>query len=236
MTPNSPAKILIVDDEPKITEVLKLYLEREGFQVAGAASGQQALERATAYKPDLIILDLNLPDMDGMEVCRTIRKKSNVPIIMLTGRGEEVDKIVGLEIGADDYVTKPFSAREIVARVRAVLRRQAPESASEARTVGNLQIDTARFEAVCQGTRLDLTTTEFKLLSTLSQSPGKVFSRMQLLDAVQGIAYEGYERTIDTHVKNLRQKMESSSKNCGCRIETTRGVGYKLAVEEEAHQ
>jgi DNA-binding response OmpR family regulator len=236
MGPGMQNKVLIVDDEPKITEVLKLYLEREGFQVASAANGQQAIERSTSYKPDLIILDLNLPDMDGLEVCRNIRRKSNVPIIMLTGRGEEVDKVVGLEIGADDYVTKPFSAREIVARVRAVLRRQAPEVTPETRTVGGLEIDTARYEASCRGTKLDLTTTEFKLLAALSQSPGKVFSRMQLLDAVQGIAYEGYERTIDTHVKNLRQKMESSPGSCSCHIETVRGVGYKLAEEEEGHQ
>ncbi len=229
-------KILIVDDEPKIIEVLKLYLEREEFQVSSAANGKQAIERAASYKPDLIILDLNLPDMDGLEVCRNIRKQSNVPIIMLTGRGEEVDKIVGLEIGADDYVTKPFSGREIVARVRAVLRRQSQGSGtSETKTIGNLVIDSSRYEVSCQGGGLDLTTAEFKLLATLSQTPGRVLSRMQLLDAVQGIAYEGYDRTIDTHVKNLRQKMESSPKPCGCHIETVRGVGYKLVKEEDEH-
>ena len=228
----APNRVLIVDDEPRIAEVLRVYLEREGFQVADASSGKQAIERAASYKPDLIILDLNLPDTDGLEVCRTIRKSSNVPIIMLTGRGEEVDRIVGLELGADDYVSKPFSAREVVARVRAVLRRQgqAP-AAAPAATIGNLTIDTDRYEATCKGGRLDLTTTEFKLLAALSESPGRVYSRAKLLDAVQGIDFEGYERTIDAHIKNLRQKMSSNPDACGCHIETVRGVGYKLEVD-----
>jgi DNA-binding response OmpR family regulator len=230
-------KILIVDDEPKITDVVKLYLEREGFEVATAVNGRQAVEKASTYQPDLIILDLNLPDIDGLEVCRTIRKQNDVPIIMLTGRGDEVDRVVGLELGADDYVTKPFGAREIVARVRAVLRRKAPEPLhSETKSVGSLVIDDSCYDVSCRGSKLDLTTTEFKLLSTLAQSPGRVFSRMQLLDAVQGIAFEGYERTIDSHIKNLRQKMESHNLSCGCRIETVRGVGYKLEKEENGHQ
>ncbi len=231
------SKVLVVDDEPKIIDVLKLYLERDGFLVVSAASGKQAIERAASNKPDLIILDLNLPDIDGLEVCRTLRKQSNVPIIMLTGRGEEVDKIVGLEIGADDYVTKPFSAREVMARVRAVLRRHAPESApAYAIALGSLVVDPARFEASCTGQKLDLTTTEFRLLLALARSPGRVFSRSQLLDAVQGIDYDGYERTIDAHIKNLRQKMVSGDKNCVCHIETVRGVGYKLEVDADAHQ
>ena len=230
------SKILIVDDEPKILEVLRLYLEREGFGVASALNGKKAIEQVATYKPDLIILDLNLPDIDGLEVCRTIRKQNNIPIIMLTGRGEEVDKIVGLELGADDYVTKPFSAREIVARVKAVLRRRASEPAKpETKTVGKLTVNEANYEVHCQGVKLDLTTAEFKLLSNLAQSPGRVFSRMQLLDAIQGTDYEGYERTIDTHVKNLRQKMESNKADCGCHIETVRGVGYKLETEENGH-
>jgi DNA-binding response OmpR family regulator len=228
-------KILVVDDETKITDVLRLYLERDGFQVLSASNGNQAIDKATSYKPDLIILDLNLPDIDGLEVCRTIRKQSNVPIIMLTGRGEEVDKIVGLELGADDYVTKPFSAREIVARVKAVLRRQAPgATAPEKTTIGRLAIDLSRYEATCGGQRLDLTTTEFKLLATLAQTPGRVFSRTQLLDAVQGTEYDGYDRTVDAHVKNLRQKMAAGNLNCGCQIETIRGVGYKLEVDADA--
>ncbi len=228
-------RVLVVDDEPKIAEVLKVYLEREGFQVAVAASGKQALARAESYKPDLIILDLNLPDIDGLEVCRSVRKQSAVPIIMLTGRGEEVDKIVGLEVGADDYVTKPFSAREVVARVKAVLRRQTPEAAHpEILKAGALEIDVSRFEAKCAGRKLDLTTTEFKLLAKLVESPGRVYSRLQLLDAVQGVDYEGYERTIDAHIKNLRQKMESGGAACGCHIETIRGVGYKIETEAAA--
>jgi len=229
-------RILVVDDEPKITDVLKVYLEREGFQVASAASGRSAIERTGSYKPDLIILDLNLPDIDGLEVCRTIRKQSNVPVIMLTGRGEEVDKIVGLELGADDYVTKPFSAREIVARVKAVLRRQSPETASTATLdVGGMTVDTGSYEVRCGAQRLDLTTTEFKLLAALAGTPGRVFSRAQLLDTAQGVAYEGYERTIDAHVKNIRQKMTAGPMKCGCRIETIRGVGYKLEVDADAH-
>jgi len=229
-------RILVVDDEPKITDVLKVYLEREGFQVASAASGRSAIERTGSYKPDLIILDLNLPDIDGLEVCRTIRKQSNVPVIMLTGRGEEVDKIVGLELGADDYVTKPFSAREIVARVKAVLRRQGPETASAATMqVGGMTVDMGRYEVHCGALRLDLTTTEFKLLAALAGSPGRVFSRAQLLDAVQGVAYEGYERTVDAHIKNLRQKMKACPTKCRCRIETVRGVGYRLEVDADAH-
>ncbi|MEW6033403.1 MAG: response regulator transcription factor [Chloroflexota bacterium] len=227
-------RILVVDDEPKITDVIKLYLEKEGFQVASAADGKQAVDRAGSYRPDVIILDLNLPDMDGLEVCRIIRKQSDVPIIMLTGRGEEVDRIVGLEIGADDYVTKPFSPRELVARVRAVLRRRSPEpGAAERIAAGDLVIDLARYEATCKGKRLDLTTTEFKLLSALAQRPGRVYTRMQLLDIVQGDAYEGYERTIDAHIKNLRQKVSQHVKEHNCRIETMRGVGYKFEVSPQ---
>jgi DNA-binding response OmpR family regulator len=229
-------RILVVDDEPKITDVLKSYLERDGFQVASAGNGRQAIERADGYKPDLVILDLNLPDIDGLEVCRAIRRQSDIPVIMLTGRGEEVDRIVGLELGADDYVTKPFSAREIVARVKAVLRRHKPEPASTDTIVaGRLTLDMGRYEAKCNGQRLDLTTTEFKLLAALITTPGRVFSRGQLLDVVQGIDYEGYERTVDAHIKNLRQKMSHGENRCECQIETVRGVGYKLEVDSNAH-
>jgi two-component system alkaline phosphatase synthesis response regulator PhoP len=155
----------------------------------------------------------------------------------LTGRGEEVDRIVGLELGADDYVTKPFSAREIAARVKAVLRRQAPPpGAPEIKRIGRMEVNDSKYEAQCQGLKLELTTAEFKLLSSLAASPGRVFSRMQLLDVIQGEAYEGYERTIDTHVKNLRQKMEALKPGCGCYIETVRGVGYKLETEQNANK
>ncbi|MBI2958001.1 MAG: response regulator transcription factor [Chloroflexi bacterium] len=225
-------KVLVVDDEPRIVDILRAYLEREGFQVLSAGTGAQALERVSAKAPDLVVLDLNLPDIDGIEVCRTIRKSSKVPIIMLTGRGEEIDKIIGLEIGADDYVTKPFSPREVVSRVKAVLRRQEPEKEAETMTVGDLVIDTGRYEARCRGQKLDLTTTEFKLLSALVRAPGRVFTRMQLLDAVQGTAYEGYDRTIDAHIKNLRHKIDSRLAEHDCRIETVRGVGYKFEVPD----
>ncbi len=224
-------RVLLVDDEPKIAEVLRAYLEREGFQVLTAVTGRQAIERVNASNPELVILDLNLPDVDGLEVCRTIRKASSVPIIMLTGRGEEVDKIVGLEVGADDYITKPFSAREVVARVKAVLRRQPSETQHTAIVTGHLVVDPARYEVTCEGKRLELTTTEFKLLATLARNPGIVFSRAQLLDAVQGIDSAGYDRTIDVHVKNLRQKMPDG---CKCQIETVRAVGYKLEVQPDA--
>jgi DNA-binding response OmpR family regulator len=228
-------RVLVVDDEPKIVETVKLYLERDGFQAAGAADGRQALDRATTYRPDLIVLDLNLPDMDGLEVCRSLRRLSNVPIIMLTGRGDEVDRIVGLEVGADDYVTKPFSPRELVARVKAVLRRQGPPPVGGGSIVrGHLAIDMDRYEATCRGQKLDLTATEFKLLATLARYPGRVYTRMQLLDAVQGDAYEGYERTIDAHVKNLRHKLARHDGETGCRIETVRGVGYKFQAVPDA--
>jgi two-component system, OmpR family, response regulator AdeR len=222
-------RILLVDDEPKIAEVLRAYLEREGYQVLTAATGRQAIDRVVSGSPDLVILDLNLPDMDGLEVCRTVRKSSAVSVIMLTGRGDEVDKIIGLEIGADDYITKPFSAREVAARVKAVLRRQPLDIQHAAKIpAGNLLIDPARFEADCSGVRLDLTTTEFRLLAALARNPGVVLSRAQLLDAAQGIDFAGYERTIDVHIKNLRQKMPG---DCGCQIETVRSVGYKLEVK-----
>ena len=228
------SRILIVDDEPKIADVLKSYLEREGFGVANAINGEQAIERTTIYKPDLMILDLNLPDMDGLEVFRTVRKEANIPIIMLTGRGEEVDRIVGLELGADDYVTKPFSAREVVARVKAVLRRNSELPNSDIMTIGGLTVGKNKYTAHCQNQKLDLTTTEFKLLAALVGSPGKVFSRAQLLDVAQGIDYEGYERTIDAHIKNIRQKINSELIRCNCQIETVRGVGYKLEVDADA--
>ncbi len=225
-------RILVVDDEPKIAGVVKLYLEREGFQVITAGDGKQALEKASASPaPDLVVLDLNLPDKDGLEVFRQIRRQSSIPVIMLTGRGEEIDRIVGLELGADDYMVKPFSPRELVARVRAVMRRGAVEQEQgDLVKAGDLQMDMARFEATCKGHKLELTTTEFKLLSALAKSPGRVYSRMQLLDIVQGEAFEGYERTIDAHIKNIRQKVAIHTMEHNCRIETIRGVGYKLEV------
>lgn len=235
--------ILVVDDEAKIVELVRLYLERDGYRVIAAGDGPQALELAQRQRPHLVILDLNLPGIDGLEVCRTLRRTSEVPIIMLTARDEDADKLIGLELGADDYVTKPFSPREVVARVRAVLRRLRREPAPEERVVaGNLVIDQARHEAWCGEARLSLSPTEFRLLSVLAQSPGRVFTRLQLLDLVQGEAYEGYERTVDAHIKNLRHKVEAAvlrqaqgtAPKHPCRIVTVRGVGYKLETEEDA--
>ncbi|MBI4331833.1 MAG: response regulator transcription factor [Chloroflexi bacterium] len=223
----SKAKILVVDDEPRIVEVVKLYLEKEGYQAVTAGDGRKALELVQRENPDLIILDLMLPEMDGLEVCRQVRRNSSVPIIMLTAKTEDADKLIGLELGADDYITKPFSPREVVARVKAVLRRSAAHPVKQI-TVGPLRVDLDTHEIFCHGNRVDLTNTEFKLLSTMAEHPGRVFTRAQLLDAVQGVAYEGYDRTIDSHVKNLRQKLAPGEKEGGCRIATIHGVGYKL--------
>ena len=227
----SGKKILVVDDEPQITELLKSYLEREGYQVAVAADGEEALAMADAERPDLILLDLMLPKKNGFEVCRDIRAKSRVPIIMLTARDEEPDKIVGLELGADDYITKPFSPREAVARVRAVLRRSEPDP-PEGKIIrtGNLEIDSLRHEVKKNGKVIELTPTEFKILETLADSPRRVYTRLQLVEEVQGYSFEGYERTIDAHIKNLRQKIEDDPKNPRL-IGTVYGVGYRFETE-----
>ncbi|MFH1736941.1 MAG: response regulator transcription factor [Actinomycetota bacterium] len=224
-------KILVVDDESQITELLKSYLEREGYQVAVAADGEEALAMADAERPDLILLDLMLPKKNGFEVCREIRAKSRVPIIMLTARDEEPDKIVGLELGADDYITKPFSPREAVARVRAVLRRSEPDS-PEGKIIrtGSLEIDSLRHEVRKNGNVIELTPTEFKILETLADSPRRVYTRLQLVEEVQGYSFEGYERTIDAHIKNLRQKIEDDPKNPRL-IGTVYGVGYRFEPE-----
>ena len=224
-------KILVVDDEPQITELLKSYLEREGYQVAVAADGEEALAMADAERPDLILLDLMLPKKNGFEVCREIRAFSRVPIIMLTARDEEPDKIVGLELGADDYITKPFSPREAVARVRAVLRRSEPDP-PEGKIIrtGNLEIDSLRHEVKKNGKVIELTPTEFKILETLADSPRRVYTRLQLVEEVQGYSFEGYERTIDAHIKNLRQKIEDDPKNPRL-IGTVYGVGYRFETE-----
>ena len=209
---------------------MRAYLEREGYQVLEASDGRQALDVFRREQPDLIVLDLMLPEIDGLEVCRQIRRSSDVPIIMLTARQEDADKLIGLELGADDYVTKPFSPRELVARVRVVLRRFRPVSAPAppARLVlGNLVVDEERFEATCQGQLFSLTVTEFRILAALSRNPGRVLSRAKLLD-ILGESYEGYERTIDVHVKNLRRKLTSAGIGKGCNITTVHGVGYKL--------
>lgn len=222
-------KILVVDDETQIVRVLRGYLEQAGYKVLAAHDGKEALRFARQESPDLILLDLMLPGMDGIEVCRTLRQESNVPIIMLTARVEEMDRIIGLELGADDYVTKPFSPREVVSRVRAVLRRVKPDvaSADEIITVGDLRLDTARRTLTVGERTVELTPSEFEILAAMMRSPGRVFSRAQLLDATQGAAYEGYERTIDTHIKNLRQKIEVTPRQPEY-ILTVHGIGYKV--------
>lgn len=220
-------KILVVDDDRKTVDLIKLYLEKDGYRVLAAFDGQQALELARQKRPDLIVLDLMLPQVDGLDVCRILRAESGVPIIMLTARTTEEDKLLGLDLGADDYVTKPFSPREVVARVKAVLRRSQPHAPPQEIKVGELVLDLDKYEVRCRGQVVELTFTEFRLLSILAQHPGRVFTRMQFLDQVQGEAFEGYERTIDAHIKNLRQKL--SPLGCHC-VTTVRGVGYKLEV------
>ncbi len=221
-------KVLVVDDEPKIVNLVKGYLEQAGFRVVTAGDGQMALTVFRHEKPDLVILDLMLPGIDGLDVCRIMRRESTVPIIMLTARAEEADKLVGLELGADDYVVKPFSPREVVARTRAVLRRVEGEVAPPGVIrVGDIAIDLTRHTVDVAGRPVALTPTEFDLLAVLARHPGRTFPRLQLLQQVQGDAYEGYERTIDAHIKNLRAKIEPDPRHPRY-IVTVYGVGYKL--------
>jgi DNA-binding response OmpR family regulator len=230
-------KILVVDDEPQIMRVLKGYLEAAGFQVIPAYDGAEALTAFRHATPDLIVLDLMLPQVDGLDVARAVRRESDVPIIMLTARVDEADRLIGLELGADDYVAKPFSPREVVARVRAVLRRAGggTEPAGRVLSAGDVALDMDKRQASVAGRPVELTPTEFDLLATLVESPGRVFSRMQLLDKLQGYAYEGYERTIDVHVKNLRQKIEADPKR-PVYILTVYGLGYKFVEAGDAQQ
>ena len=222
------ARILVVDDEPKIVKLVRDYLERAGFAVITARGGKEALMRARSERPDLIVLDLGLPGLDGLEVTRHLRRDSGVPIIMLTARDDETDKVVGLELGADDYVTKPFSPRELTARVRAVLRRHAGDSDAELLRSGDLTLDVPRLRAEVSGRRIPLTGTEFQLLTALARQPGRVFTRSQLLDAIHGVAFESYERAIDAHVKNIRRKIEPDPRTPRFLL-TVYGVGYRLA-------
>jgi two-component system alkaline phosphatase synthesis response regulator PhoP len=220
--------ILVVDDEPRIAEIARDYLERAGYRVTTAGSGTDALALARTRHPDLIVLDLGLPHMDGLDVTRTLRKQSNVPIIMLTARVDESDKLVGLELGADDYVTKPFSPKELVARVRAVFRRidAAPERGDIVRS-GDVTLDKRRMQAKVGDRPIDLTTTEFELLATLARQPGRVFTRAQLLDAIRGEAVESFDRAIDAHIKNVRRKLEPDPRRPRY-VLTVHGVGYKF--------
>jgi DNA-binding response OmpR family regulator len=224
-------KILVVDDEAKIVKLVRSYLEQAGFAVVEAGDGQTALIQARREKPDLVVLDLGLPGIDGFEVARTLRRERDTPIIMLTARIEDTDKIVGLELGADDYVTKPFNPRELVARVRAVLRRVSGAGAApEVLRAGALELDLGGHRATLDSRALELTPTEFDLLAVLLQNPGRAFTRLELLDRVQGDAYDGYERTIDAHIKNLRAKMGDDPRHPRY-IQTVYGVGYKLGTE-----
>jgi DNA-binding response OmpR family regulator len=223
--------VLVVDDEPKITQLVKDYLERAGFEARVAHDGQSALRAVRSEEPDAVILDLGLPALDGLDVTREIRKASNVPIIMLTARSEETDKLVGLELGADDYVTKPFSPKELVARVRALFRRieNYSEPTTEVIRLADLTLDLPRMRVSAEGREIEaLTPTEFELLSTLARQPGRVFTRAQLLDAVHGVAFESYERAIDAHIKNIRRKIEPTPSEPRY-ILTVYGVGYKFA-------
>jgi DNA-binding response OmpR family regulator len=213
--------VLVIDDEPKIAEICRDYLSAAGFAVTSAGSGPQGLALARKDKPDLVVLDLMLPGMDGLDVCRELRRESNVPIIMLTARVEESDKLVGLELGADDYLTKPFSPRELVARVRAVLRRGVAEA--DHIRAGDLTLDRARYRATLPDRDIPLTPTEFEILAALAAQPGRVFSRAQLLTVARGVSFESYERAIDSHIRNLRRKLEP-----GEYILTVHGVGYKF--------
>jgi DNA-binding response OmpR family regulator len=226
-------KVLIVDDEPQIVRVLRGYLESAGFEVLTAYSGHEALSALGRASVDLVVLDLNMPDMDGLDVARSIRRSpsrtTDVPIIMVTARVEETDRLIGLELGADDYVTKPFSPREVVARVRAVLRRtERSEAMSRLLQSEDIKLDLDKRQVTVSQRPVDLTATEFDLLAALIASPGRVFSRMQLLDRLQGDAYEGYERTIDAHIKNLRQKIEPDPRHPQY-VLTVYGLGYKFA-------
>jgi DNA-binding response OmpR family regulator len=220
--------ILVVEDESGIARLIRDYLEQAGFAVHLAGDGETALRLAKAVTPDLVVLDLGLPGIDGLDVTRELRRGSAVPIIVVTARGDETDRIVGLELGADDYVVKPFSPKELVARVRAVLRRgEAASAQPETVRAGGVEIDLTKMRVMVDGRAVELTSTEFDLLVCLTREPGRVFTRAQLLDAVHGVAFEAYERAIDAHIKNLRRKIEPAG--LPRYIQTVYGVGYRLA-------
>ena len=224
-----PQTVLIVDDEKRLVSLVESYLTQEGYRVATAFNGKQALEVAAKEKPDLIILDIMMPEMNGYEFLRAHRAERDTPIIMLTAKVEDDDKIIGLELGADDYVVKPFKPRELMARVRNVLRRAGKsEPTGKTLKVADIVLDRDSREVLVGERSIDLTPSEFELLAALMATPGRVFSRLDLLDVVQGVRYEGYERTIDTHIKNLRAKMGDDPRKPQ-HIETVYGVGYRLS-------
>jgi DNA-binding response OmpR family regulator len=221
-------RILVVDDEPKIVRLVRDYLENAGFAVTVARDGHEALMRARTEHPDLVVLDLGLPGIDGLDVMRSLRSGSPLPVIVLTARDGETDTVLGLELGADDYVTKPFSPRELVARVRAVLRRRAAADGREVLRAGGLELDVPRMRVAVDRREVALTASEFELLATLARQPGRVFTRSQLLDSIHGQALEAYERAIDAHVKNIRRKLEPDPRRPRY-LQTVYGVGYRLA-------
>lgn len=221
--------VLVVDDELKITRLIRDYLEQAGFVVATASDGKGAIASARQLKPDLVVLDLGLPNVDGLDVIRALRMGSNVPVVVVTARADEADRVVGLELGADDYIVKPFSPKELVARVRAVLRRtDTARLGAEIIRAGEITLDVPRREVRLDDKTVDLTATEFDLLHALARQPGRVFTRGQLLEAIHGVAFESYERAIDAHVKNIRRKLEPEPQRPRFLL-TVHGVGYKLA-------
>lgn len=228
-------RLLLVDDEIKILDMIENYLKREGFETIRASNGNEALELFRSQSFDLVVLDLMLPELDGLEVCKEIRRFSEVPIVMLTAKNDEIDKLLGLELGADDYISKPFSLRELTARIKAVLRRSKNHSpAVTTITVKNLRLEPSRFELYVDNTLLTLTPTEFKLINALLEYPGQVFSRLQLLERVYGEIYEGYERSIDTHISNLRRKLEKAGSRI--LIKSVYGIGYKVETEDSCSE
>ena len=229
-------RILIIDDEPSVHDVVRAYLERDGFTVYSATNGQEGLDLAMSKRPELVILDLMLPDVSGEEICRELRSRSDVAVLMLTAKSGEDQRVEGLQLGADDYLTKPFSPRELVARVKAVLRRVAGGEMPLVELLrfddGRLQIDTVRHEVRVSGEIVDLTPSEYNLLLAIAQYPGRAYSRYELINRVRGHDFEGYERTIDAHVKNLRQKIEVNPSEPRY-VETVHGVGYRLGLRRE---
>src|SRR5713101_2886126 len=220
--------VLVVDDERQVAQIAVDYLRHAGYDTITASDGAKALDLARSRHPDLVVLDLRLPGLDGLEVARKLRRESNVPIIILTARVEESDRLLGLELGADDYITKPFSPRELVARVRAVLRRADTASAGgDVLRVGDLTIDVPRLKVTRRETPIELTPTEFQLLATLARQPGRIFTRGQLLDAVRGSQIESFDRAIDTHIKNIRRKLEPDARTPRYLV-TVYGIGYKF--------
>jgi len=230
-----PSKLLVVDDEEKIAKMVGSYLEASGYEAILAFSGDEALSKFASESPECVILDINMPGKDGLEVAREIRKTSSAPIIFLSARAEEIDKILGLELGGDDYVTKPFSPRELVSRVKAVLRRSSSpttqsssiDATSVALNCGDIEVDTAKRTVRCRGRPIELTTVQFNILAFLMKRPGRVYSRIEILEGAAGIEYEGYERTLDVHIKNLRKALGDDT-DTPKYIGTVRGVGYKL--------